>query len=298
MYHQPVLLHEAIEGLAVRPDGVYVDATYGGGGHSRLILSKLERGSLIVFDTDEDAIQNKIDDDRLIFVNSNFRYLKNFLQLYNLLQVDGILADLGISSHQLDSKERGFSARLNSSLDLRMDRRKSLTATHILNKYDELRLNNILHDYAELPNSGKLAFLICKYRKEKRIENVNDLISALKPLIPAGAENRFLARVFQALRIEINDELWALQDLLQQSLDVLKPGGRLVVISYHSLEDRLVKNFMKSGNFEGKVEEDFFGNRKSVFNLINKKPITPGNEELRQNSRSRSAKLRIAEKIG
>lgn len=297
MYHQPVLLLEAIKGLAIRPGGVYVDVTYGGGGHSKEILPVLGNGNLIAFDTDEDAIQNKIDDERLIFINSNFKYLKNFLQLYNFPVVDGILADLGISSHQLDSFERGFAARMNSKIDLRMDKRQKLTAIHILNKYDEESLKDILHRFAELPNSGKLAYLICKSRKERKIETVNDLISALKPTIPFGAENRFLARIFQALRIEINDELGALEELLLQSLDVLKPGGRLVVISYHSLEDRLVKNFMKSGNFKGTVEEDFFGNRTSLFNVITKKPITPGSEELARNSRSRSAKLRVAEKL-
>jgi len=296
MYHQPVLLHEAVEGLAVRPQGVYVDVTYGGGGHSKLILSKLGDGHLIAFDTDEDALKNVILDERLKVVNSNFKFLQNFLQLYDFEKVDGILADLGISSHQLDSPERGFAARLDSRIDLRMDRRKDLDAVQILNKYDEARLAEILRDYAELPNSGRLAALICKHRREKKIVSTTDLVSSIKSAIPPGAENRFLARVFQALRIEINDELGALRELMIQGRDALKPGGRLVVITYHSLEDRLVKNFMRSGNFEGKIEEDFFGNRTTVFTLITKKPVTPSQEELVRNPRSRSAKLRIAEK--
>ncbi len=297
MYHQPVLLTESIESLNIRPDGIYVDATYGGGGHSQEILKRLGKsGKLLGFDRDEDALANKIDDDRVILINHNYRFLKNFLTYYNALPVDGILADLGVSSHQFDVAGRGFSIRLSGELDMRMNRRQNLTAARVLNEYEEERLAKVFRDYGELTNGHSIAARIVKARSEKSIATFDDLRTVLSRFAHPGRENKFWARVFQALRIEINNELDALKEMLEQALQVLKPGGRLVVISYHSLEDRLVKHFMKTGNFEGIAQKDFFGNVHSPFKMITKKPVVPGSEEISTNSRSRSARLRVAEK--
>jgi len=297
MYHQPVLLTESIESLNIRPDGIYVDVTYGGGGHSQEILKRLGKsGKLLGFDRDEDALANKIDDDRVILINHNYRFLKNFLTYYNALPVDGILADLGVSSHQFDVAGRGFSIRLSGELDMRMNRRQNLTAAHVLNEYEEERLAKVFRDYGELTNGHSIAARIVKARSEKSIATFDDLRTVLSRFAHPGRENKFWARVFQALRIEINNELDALKEMLEQALQVLKPSGRLVVISYHSLEDRLVKHFMKTGNFEGIAQKDFFGNVHSPFKMITKKPVVPGSEEISTNSRSRSARLRVAEK--
>ncbi len=297
MYHNPVLLKESIEGLNIGPGGVYVDVTYGGGGHSQEILKKLTQGRLIGFDQDHDALTNKIDDERLIFVNHNFRFLKNFLKYHNALPVDGILADLGVSSHQFDVAERGFSLRFPGKLDLRMNRNQKVTAAMLLNEYDRDKLVNIFRQYGELPNAGAIASAIIKFRSAGRLINFEDLKQALSHFPTPGRENKFYARVLQALRIEINQELDALKEFLEQAPEVLKAGGRLVVISYHSLEDRLVKNFFRSGNFKGIPEKDFFGNVRTPFKIINKKPIVPNEGEISANNRSRSAKLRIAEKL-
>lgn len=295
-YHQPVLLQACIDGLNINPDGNYVDVTFGGGGHSAEILKRLNSGKLLAFDQDEDAVQNKINDSKLIFVRQNFRHLKNNVRLQRMLPVDGILADLGVSSHQFDSVERGFSIRFDAELDMRMDRNTSKTAQLILNEYDEAELKSMFSLYGEVPNATKLAYRIVHQRKEKKIKTANELKQIIGPLITRGKENQYLAQVFQALRIEVNDELEVLKDFLIQSLEILKPGGRLVVISYHSLEDRLVKNFMRKGKFEGELEKDFFGNTSTPFEQITKKPVTPGADEMGSNPRSRSAKLRIAEK--
>lgn len=297
MYHQPVLLTESIEGLNIKENGIYIDATYGGGGHSKEILKKFEKGSLIAFDHDQDALINKIEDERLILINQNFRYMRNFLKLYKALPVDGILADLGISSYQIDKAERGFSVRFEGDLDLRMNRRKSLTAQQVVNEYSVSKLKDIFQSYGELKNAYKVAMNIDNARSGKAIKTTTELMEATQKCAPRGLENKFYAKLFQALRIEVNDELGALKQLLEQSVDLLASGGRIVVISYHSLEDRLVKNFFKSGNLKGEVEKDFYGNSQTPFKLINRKPITAGAKELEENKRSRSAKLRIAEKI-
>ncbi len=297
VYHEPVLLNESIAGLAIHPGGVYVDVTYGGGGHARKILEKLRNGKLIAFDQDADAMNNRIDDHRFVLLNHNFRYLKRFLRYYQALPVDGILADLGVSSHQLDIPERGFSTRFGSALDLRMDRKKSLTALRILNEYPQERLRMIFRDYGEVPNAVRLAGLIAASRSVNPIEDGKQFQQIIAACLPRGNENRYLAQVYQALRIEVNQELEALRELLQQSVSVLKPGGRLVIITYHSLEDRIVKNFMRTGNAEGKSEKDFFGRTKAPFRMITRKPIVPGSDELTRNPRSRSAKLRIAEAV-
>lgn len=295
-YHNPVLLKECIEGLNINPAGIYVDVTFGGGGHSREILKYLTTGKLYAFDQDEDAVKNKIDDERFVLIKQNFRYLKNFLKMYNALPIDGLLADLGVSSHQFDEAERGFSTRFNAKLDMRMDQNGKLTAADVLNTYSEDELKRIFKLYGEIDNAGYLASIIFHNRKDKHIDTVNDLKVMITKCVKKGRENQYYAQVFQALRIEVNKELDVLQELLTQSLEVLKPGGRLVVISYHSLEDRLVKNIMRSGKFEGEVEKDFFGNQLTPFKQITKKPIVPSAEENEINSRARSAKLRIAEK--
>ena len=295
-YHIPVLLEESVLGLNIKPEGTYVDVTYGGGGHSKAILNKLTTGRLIVFDQDQDAVKNKIEDSRLIMVQQNFRYLKNYLRHYNALPVDGILADLGVSSHQFDQSERGFSIRANAQLDMRMNPQMKLTAAIVLNTYDEDKLRFIFKTYGELDNASRLAATIVNKRKEKIIETIDELKELAKPFTRFGKENQFYAQLFQSLRIEVNSELDVLKEMLSQTLDSLKTGGRLVVIAYHSLEDRLVKNFMRSGKFEGEVEKDFFGNSLAPFSLITRKPIVPSEQELEQNNRSRSAKLRIAEK--
>lgn len=295
-YHNPVLLKECIEGLNINPAGIYVDVTFGGGGHSREILKYLTTGKLYAFDQDEDAVKNKIDDERFVLIKQNFRYLKNFLKMYNALPIDGLLADLGVSSHQFDEAERGFSTRFNAKLDMRMDQNGKLTAADVLNTYSEEELKRIFKLYGEIDNAGYLASIIFHNRKDKHIDTVNDLKVMITKCVKKGRENQYYAQVFQALRIEVNKELDVLQELLTQSLEVLKPGGRLVVISYHSLEDRLVKNIMRSGKLEGEVEKDFFGNQLTPFKQITKKPIVPSAEENEINSRARSAKLRIAEK--
>ena len=298
MYHEPVLLKESIEGLNLQKGGIYVDATYGGGGHSEAILKQLgKEGSLIAFDQDRDAIKNKAEDERLILINQNFRFMRNFLKLYKAVPVNGILADLGVSSYQIDNPERGFSLRFDGELDLRMNQKKSLTAKQIVNEYSTKRLKEIFFTYGELRNATKIANSIESTRTKEEIQTTKQLQKATGNCAPRGLENKFYAKLFQALRIEVNDELGALKDLLKQSVDLLGSGGRLVIISYHSLEDRLVKNFIKAGNFEGKIEKDFYGIPQVQFKLINKKPIVANEEEIKRNNRARSAKLRIAEKI-
>jgi 16S rRNA (cytosine1402-N4)-methyltransferase len=296
-YHIPVLLHECIEGLKIRPDGVYVDVTFGGGGHSREILNHLKDGKLVAFDQDQDAMANKIDHPGFIFCNSNFRFLKNFLKYNGITQINGLLADLGISSHHIDTGERGFTFQGNSPLDMRMNPMAQLTASEILNQYPEDRLRYIFRDYGEVENAHRLASLIITRRESQAFSTSSQFIEVIKPCIPRGAENKYLAKVYQALRIEVNRELDSLKSMLSQCTNVLAPGGRVVVITYHSLEDRLVKNFVKSGNFEGIVEKDFFGNPIAPFKAINNKVIVPSVQELENNSRARSAKLRIAERM-
>jgi 16S rRNA (cytosine1402-N4)-methyltransferase len=297
MFHKSVLLEESIDALAVEPNGTYVDATFGGGGHAKAILKKLKKGKLFAFDQDEDALKNKIDDDRLILIHNNFRYLRNFLKLYKTVPVDGILADLGISSHQIDHPERGFSTRFNGELDMRMNRDKKISAKEIVNQYPEEKLTRIFREYGDLRNASKIAKLIVSSRKEKPVSTTAELKEVLISASERGKENKFFAQVFQSLRIEVNQELEALKEFLLQSTDVLKPGGRLVVISYHSLEDKLVKDYFRSGNFKGIVEKDFYGNPIVPFLVINRKPIVPGDKETGDNSRARSARLRAAEKI-
>jgi 16S rRNA (cytosine1402-N4)-methyltransferase len=297
-YHKPVLLHESVEGLSIRPDGIYVDVTFGGGGHSREILGALgETGKLIAFDQDPDAEANVPDDARFTLVKQNFRFLKNFLHLHDAHEVDGILADLGISSHQIDEPARGFSTRFNGPLDMRMNPLAGMTAADVLNNYEERKLRIIFSMYGEVENAGRLAKTIVAAREEKQVETIAELKEAIAGCMPRGKEFQYLAKVFQALRIEINGEIEALKDLLVQSAEVLKPGGRMVVIAYHSLEDRIVKNFFRSGDFEGKEEKDFYGNPIRPMKPVNRRPLTPGEEELNENSRARSAKLRIAEKL-
>ena len=296
-YHTPVLLEECIEGLNINPDGVYVDVTFGGGGHAARIMEHLQNGRLYAFDQDADAQKNSFDDPRFTLIPQNFKYLKNFLSFYKAVPVDGILADLGVSSHQFDQAERGFSIRFDGPLDLRMDSSSGMTAADLVNEADMDTLSRIFRHYAEVKNPGTAAKAIINYRSEKRIETTADLKEALKSCTPKGKENKYYAQIFQGLRIEINQEMEALKAMLQQAKDVLKPGGRLVVISYHSLEDRLVKNFIRSGNFEGKIEKDFYGNADMPFRKISRKPIVPGTEEIERNPRARSAKLRIAERV-
>lgn len=295
-YHNPVLLKQAVEGLNISPEGTYVDVTFGGGGHSYEILKNLTDGKLIGFDQDPDSFVNKIDDERFVFIPNNFKYLSNFLNFNNITQVDGILADLGVSSHQFDVPERGFSIRFNGPLDLRMDKRKSTNAATVLNTYSEEQIANILFQYGEFRESRKIARKICQFRTDKPIETIEDLLLLLKPFTQLGKENSYYARVFQALRIEVNEEIESLKSMLTQAEKLLKPKGRLVVISYHSLEDRLVKNFFKTGNFEGILNKDTFGNIITTLTPITRKPIIPSEEEIKQNNRARSAKLRIAEK--
>jgi 16S rRNA (cytosine1402-N4)-methyltransferase len=296
-YHIPVLAAESIEGLNLMAGADVVDATFGGGGHSRLILKQITQGRLFAFDQDEDAVQNAINDKRLFFIRHNFRYIKNFLQYYGVEQVDAIFADLGVSSHDFDVPDRGFSFRFEGKLDMRMNQNAKTDAGKIINEYSEEQLEQVFRMFGEIKNSRQLAAVICKKRNELRIKTTTQLKEIVAECTPRAIENKYLAQVFQALRIEVNDEMDALQEFLEVSLKLLKTGGRLVVITYHSLEDRLCKNFMKTGNFEGKVQKDFFGNVTSPFKMVNKKVITPGDEELKTNSRSRSAKLRIAEKI-
>lgn len=298
MYHRPVLLTESINLLITNPGGVYVDVTFGGGGHSAEILRHLNsEGRLIAFDQDNDAMINNIDDKRFTLINQNFRFLKNFLKLYNSVPVDGILADLGISSHQIDNPERGFSFRFESELDLRMNKKQTLTAKTVLNSYTENQLFELFKNYGEISNAKKLSRVIIESRSSKEILTTSQLLEIISScVIDKRQENKYSAKVFQALRIEVNQEIEALKEMLVQSVDCLKKGGRIAVISYHSLEDRLVKNFFRSGNFEGNQEKDFYGNVNTPFLLVNRKPILPGEAEINENNRSRSAKLRIAEK--
>ena len=297
-YHIPVMLNECMEGLAIKPDGVYVDVTFGGGRHSKEILSRLgEKGTLYGFDQDADAENNIPEDDRFVFVRSNFRYLSNFMRFHGETEIDGLLADLGVSSHHFDDKDRGFSFRFQGMLDMRMNTRAGKTAADILNTYTEEALSTLFYLYGELKNSRKLASVIVKARETKPLETTDEFLALITPYIGKDKEKKMLAQVFQALRIEVNDEMRALREMLQQAMRLLKPGGRLVVMTYHSLEDRLVKNFFKSGNFEGTISQDFFGNIQSPFRLINNKVITPSSAEVEVNPRSRSAKLRIAEQL-
>ncbi len=296
-YHQPVMLNECIEGLNIKPDGVYVDVTFGGGGHSLEILKHLNKnGRLLAFDQDADAQKNLPKDDRLTFIDQNFRYLKNNCRLQGAMSVDGILADLGVSSHQFDQPERGFSIRFDADLDMRMDQGTNLTAKEVINSYSEDKLHKIFGIYGEIKNARSLAKEIVTVRLNAPIETVSELKLAILKLTPKGKENKYLAQVFQALRIEVNQELEALQEFLEQSVEVLKPGGRLVVMSYHSLEDRLVKNFIAKGKFKGEVEKDFFGNQLKPLEAVTRKAVTATDEEIKLNNRARSAKLRIAEK--
>jgi len=298
-YHVPVMLSECIDGLAINKNGVYVDVTYGGGGHSRAILNKLsEHGSLLVFDQDADAVKNRIDDPRLHFCEANFKYLENFCSYNGITQVDGILADLGVSSHHLDDEDRGFSFRFKGAeLDMRMNVEMELTAQEVLNTYEHPQLAKILRSYGELDKASPMANAICSHRKIKAIETSDDLELALIKFLKPKTRHKTLAQVYQAVRIEVNQEMKTLEQMLKQATKLLKIGGRLVVMSYHSLEDRMIKNLIQTGNTEGERITDHFGNMSKVFKALNKKPITASQEELVANPRSRSAKLRIAEKI-
>lgn len=296
-YHIPVLLKPTVDGLDIRPDGTYVDVTLGGGGHTREILSRLgPDGRLLGFDQDEDAERNIPDDPRFTFVRSNFRYLHNFLRYHGVEQIDGLLADLGVSSHHFDDSERGFSFRFDGALDMRMNKRAGQTAADIVNSYDEERLANVFYLYGELKNSRKLAAALVKARATAPVATISAFVDIVKPLFGREREKKELARVFQALRIEVNHEMEALKEMLYAATEALRPGGRLAVITYHSLEDRMVKNLMKTGNVEGKTEKDFFGNVQTPFRIVNNKVIVPDDDEVARNPRSRSAKLRIAEK--
>ena len=296
-YHIPALLSQTMDGLNINPDGTYVDVTFGGGGHSREILSHLSsKGKLIGFDQDEDALKNAIDDPRFIFVRSNFRYLTNFLKYHNVEQVDGILADLGVSFHHFDESDRGFSFRFEGALDMRMNTKSPVTAASIINTYEEEKLANVFYLYGELHNSRRIASTIVKARQSQPIALIQEFVDILKPHFSREKEKKDMARVFQALRIEVNKEMIVLQELLTQSVNVLKPGGRLELLTYHSLEDRLVKNFFRSGNFEGELEKDFYGNILAPLKPVNTKVIVASDEEVARNPRARSAKLRIAEK--
>ena len=297
IYHLPALLTESIAGLNLKPDGIYVDVTFGGGGHSRAILEHLTTGKLIAFDQDLDAAANIINDERLTFLNQNFRFLKNNLRYLGYDAIDGLIADLGVSFHQFDSHERGFSFRTDTGLDMRMNPKAPLKASDILQTYEEEQLANVFYRYGELTNSRQLAAAIVKARAQAPVVTVSDLTRALSGLVPANQENKFYARLFQSLRIEVNHEMEALTEMLEQALQLLKHGGRLVMITYHSLEDRLVKNFIRTGNFEGRNEKDFFGNQIVPFKAINHKVIVPDENEIASNSRARSARLRVAEKI-
>lgn len=290
------MLKECIEGLNIRPEGVYADVTFGGGGHSRAIMEQLGTGHLYAFDQDEDAADNIIDDERFTFIPQNFRYFKNFIQLYHQGPIDGVIADLGVSSHQFDTPEKGFSTRLDGKLDMRMSQNNPTDAATVVNTYSQEELARILKRYGEVQNAHLIASDIVMARETKPIETTAQLKEAVSGRLQHGKENKELAQIFQALRIEVNQEMEALTTFLAQCADVLRPGGRLVVMSYHSLEDRLVKNFTKTGNAEGKMEKDFFGNPMTPYILINRKPIVPSEEELLANSRARSAKLRIAER--
>ncbi|RTY90906.1 16S rRNA (cytosine(1402)-N(4))-methyltransferase RsmH [Flavobacterium sp. GT3R68] len=295
-YHNPVLLKESVDGLDIKPDGIYVDVTFGGGGHSREILSRLgPKGKLFAFDQDEDALANALQDDRFVLINENFRFIKRFLRFHNVKAVDGILADLGVSSHQFDVPERGFSTRFDADLDMRMSQKNELTAHKIINEYDEANLRRVFLDYGELKNAPAIARVILEAREDAPIDKTDELKAVLGRFLPEKVKNKVLAQMYQAIRIEVNQEMDVLKEFLEQSLEILKPNGRLSVISYHSLEDRLVKRFMKNGMFEGEPERDFFGNFSVPFKTIGKL-IVPDFQEIKINNRARSAKLRIAEK--
>ncbi|MFY7956876.1 MAG: 16S rRNA (cytosine(1402)-N(4))-methyltransferase RsmH [Flavobacterium macrobrachii] len=296
-YHNPVLLHETVDGLNIKPDGIYVDVTFGGGGHSKEILKRLgPNGKLFAFDQDEDAIANALPDERFTLIHENFRYIKRFLRFHGVKSVDGILADLGVSSHQFDVPERGFSTRFEADLDMRMSKRNELDAYKVVNEYDEANLKRVFSDYGELKVAPALARTIVDAREKKEIKTSEELKTVLSKYLPEKVKNKVLAQIYQAIRIEVNQEMEVLKEFLEQSLEILKPEGRLSVISYHSLEDRLVKRFMKNGMFEGEPERDFFGNFSVPFKLVGKL-IVPTDEEIKINNRARSAKLRIAEKI-
>jgi len=297
IYHKSVLLDESIAALAIRPGGIYVDATYGGGGHARAILDKMEGGKLVAFDQDEEALSNRIEDPRLIMVNNNFRFLRNFLKLHHTSPVDGILADLGISSHQIDQPKRGFSTRYDGILDMRMDQKKKQTAKDIVNHYSEDNLVSLFFTYGEIRNARKLTSRIVEARMVKPLETTAELKEIANTCAVRGKEFKYQAQIFQALRIEVNQEIDSLCDFLKQATQALRPGGRLVVIAYHSLEDKLVKNYFRSGNFEGTLEKDFYGNVLTPLKVITRKAIVPAVKEIEVNSRSRSAKMRVAEKL-
>ena len=296
-YHKPVLLTESIEGLNIKPDGIYVDVTFGGGGHSKEILKNLKNGFLYGFDQDLDAEKNSIKSNNFKFIRSNFRYIKNFLRLEGVKKIDGLIADLGISSFQIDTPKRGFAHKHDSILDMRMNVTSDFGAKEILNSYSEVEIARVLYDYGDIKQSRKIAKQIVKQRIIKEIHTTKDLIKIFEGMYPKKFENKFLSRIFQALRIEVNDEVNALKDLLTDVVDILKTKGRLVVISYHSIEDKLIKNLINKGNIEGDIKTDFYGNKVSVFSSVNKKIIVPNKKEYNDNSRARSAKLRIAEKI-
>lgn len=296
-YHLPVLARESIQALAIKPNGIYVDATFGGGGHTQLILQELgDNGRLFGFDQDEDALANVPDDQRFEFVQSNFRYLKRFLKLHSVQQADGILADLGVSSHQLDVPERGFSYRFDADLDMRMNQQGEVTAADVVNTYTAEDLQRVFGEYGEVRNARTLAQRLVAERQVREIRTVNDLLTIIEPII-RGQRARYLSQVFQALRIEVNDEMGALEEFLEQSLEVLAPDGRLVILTYHSIEDRLVKNFLKTGNVQGVVKKDFYGNIDRPFKVITKSPIEPSEAEIADNPRARSAKLRVGVKV-
>jgi 16S rRNA (cytosine1402-N4)-methyltransferase len=296
-YHNPVLLQASVDGLNIKPDGIYVDVTFGGGGHSKEILKRLgPNGKLFAFDQDEDALANALPDERFILINENFRFIKRFLRFYSVKNVDGILADLGVSSHQFDVAERGFSTRFDAELDMRMSQKNDLSAYRVVNEYDESNLKRVFLDYGELKNAPVLARTIVEARANRPIKTTDELKEVLVKYLPERIRNKILAQIYQAIRIEVNQEMDVLKEFLEQSLEILNPGGRLSVISYHSLEDRLVKRFMKNGMFEGEPERDFFGNFSVPFKTIGKL-IVPSNDEIKINNRARSAKLRIAEKI-
>ncbi len=296
-YHIPVLAEESVAGLNLKPDSVAVDATFGGGGHSKLILEQMPLGKLFAFDQDEDAEKNLIDDPRFFLIRHNYRFMRNFLQYFGIVHVDAILADLGVSSHHFDSAGRGFSYRAEGRLDMRMNRLAETDAYKVINEYEGTTLTRIFRDYGEITNAPKLTASITEARLSKPIETTSDLKAIITRLIPRSVEMKYLSQVFQAIRIEVNDEMASLNEFLRSALDVLKPGGRLAVITYHSLESRIIKNFFRSGNFEGEIVKDFYGNVTSPFRLVNKKAIVPSGREISMNSRARSAKLRIVEKI-
>jgi 16S rRNA (cytosine1402-N4)-methyltransferase len=295
-YHVPVLLQDSISGLRIKPDGTYLDLTFGGGGHSKEILKHLKKGKLIAFDQDEDAKKNILNDKRFSLINGNFRFFLNYLKFHEIASVDGILADLGVSSHHFDQPERGFSFRFDAPLDMRMNKDAENSAAKVLNSYEEQKLQNIFGWYGEIPNAGKLARTIAKRRIDKPFAFTFDFVDAIKPCLPPHNDFKYLAKVFQAIRIEVNSEIDCLREMLLQTTETLKPEGRLVIITYHSLEDRLVKNFMKYGLLEGQPEKDIYGNADIPFNIITRKAIEPNEKEIQINNRARSAKLRIAEK--